>query len=213
MPRRLMACAVSAVLLVTVASCGGKDDDGGGLPTLDPNASQSPGATTPGPAGTTPSGSATTPGGSASTLPETIAVHSRKIVTKTPVEKAVADAFVQYITVRLTAYNKVKVDLNALAKTSVGKAMSEVRTDVSKLKNRGHHTVGEVWIDISPVVISGQTATVTSCMANTTVDVDAKGKPTGVPQPFYNITSTLQQAGGKVWVVSAITFGGQKPCK
>jgi hypothetical protein len=206
-----MAAAVSAMLLAAVAGCGGKDDPSG-LPTLDPNSSDSS-SPTPGQSSTTPSGSATTPGGSASTLPDTIAVHQRKIITKNPVEKAVAGAFVQYITVRLTAYNKVKVDLNALAKTATGKAMNEVRTDVSGLKSRKQHTVGEVWIDIAPVVVSGKTATVTSCMDNTTVDVDAKGRPTDVPKPFYNITSTLQQAGGQVWVVSAITFAGQKPCK
>jgi hypothetical protein len=140
-------------------------------------------------------------------------VHRRKIVTKTPAEKGAADAFVEYITVRLTAYNKVKVDLNALAKTSTGKALNEVRTDVAGLKSRKQHSVGEVWIDISPVVVTGQTAKLTSCMDNTTVDVDAKGKPIGVPDPFYNITSTLQLAGGKSWVVSTITFGGQRACR
>ncbi len=211
MPRRLVATAVTAVLLASVAACGDKDD-AGGLPTLDPNATQSS-APTPGQTSTTPSGSATTPGGSATALPDTIAVHRRKIVTKSPAEKAAADAFVQYITVRLTAYNKVKVDLSDLAKTATGKAMTEVRTDVAGLAARKHHTVGEVWIDVAPVVVSGQTAKVTSCMDNTTVDVDAKGKPTDVPTPFYNVSSTLQQAGGKVWVVSDITFGGRKPCK
>lgn len=211
MARRLVVAAVSAVLLVSVASCGGKED-AGGLGTLDPTASQSSG-TTPGPTGSTPSGSATTPGGSASTLPDTIAVHRRKIVTKTTAEKAVADAFVKYITVRLTAYNKVTVDLNELAKTATGKAMNDVRTDVAGLKSRKQHSVGEVWIDISPVVVTGQTAQLTSCMDNTTVDVDAKGKPSSAPQPFYNITSTLQLAGGKSWIVSEITFAGQKACK
>jgi len=211
MLRRLVATAVTAVVLASAAACGDKEDPSS-LPTLDPNASQSSNPTA-GQTSTSPSGSATTPGGSASTLPNTIAVHRRKIVTKTPAEKAVADAFVRYITVRLTAYNKVQVDLNELAKTATGTALNQVRTDVAGLKSRKQHSVGEVWIDIAPVVVSGQTAKVTSCMDNTTVDVDAKGKPTSAPQPFYNITSTLKLGGGKAWVVSGVTFGGQKACK
>jgi hypothetical protein len=207
MARRLPAAAVALMLLVSLAAC--SKDKPSGLPTLTPggDSSETPTATS-----STPTGGATTDP-SPSRLPDTIAVHQRKIVTRTPVEKAVADAFVQYITVRLTAYNKVQVDLSALARTATGKALNDVRSDVSGLKNRKQHTVGEVWIDIAPVVVTGQTAKVTSCMDNTTVDVDAKGKPTDVPKPFYNITSTLQLAGGKTWVVSAITFAGQKPCK
>ena len=208
MARRLPAAAAALLLFVSLAACG--KDKPSGLPTLTPGGGDSSG--TPTETTGTPTGAATT-GPSATTLPDTVSVHRRKIVTRNPAEAAVADAFVDYITVRLTAYNKVQVDLNALARTSTGKALNEVRSDVSGLKSHKLHTIGEVWIDISPVVVSGQTATVTSCMDNTTVDVDAKGKPTDVPKPFYNITSTLQQAGGKVWVVSAITFGGQKPCK
>jgi hypothetical protein len=50
-------------------------------------------------------------------------------------------------------------------------------------------------------------------MDNTTVDVNSAGKPTSAPKPFYNIKSTVQLVGGKVWLVSAITFHGDNPCR
>ncbi|WP_405055897.1 hypothetical protein OG474_24515 [Kribbella sp. NBC_01505] len=209
MARRLPAAAVALMLLVSLAACGGKDKPSG-LPTLTPGDNESSSA----PTSTTGTPSApSTPSSSANTLPDSIAVHKRKISTKTPAEAAVAEVFVRYITVRLTAYNKVAVDLDALAKSSTGAALTQVKGDVAGLKNRKQHSVGEVWIDISKIAISGSTATVTSCMDNTTVDVDAKGKPTSAPKPFYNIKSTVQLAGGKVWLVSAITFKGNVPCR
>jgi hypothetical protein len=208
MARRLPGAAVALALLVSIAACG--NDKPSGLPTLTPDGSNSSGAPTA--RAGTPTGSATT-GPAASTLPDTIAVHRRKIATKNPTEAAVADAFVRYITVRLTAYNKVEVDLDALAKSSTGTALNEVKSDVAGLRSRQRHSVGEVWIDVSKVAVAGNAATVTSCMDNTTVDVNSTGKPDGAPKPFYNIKSTVQFVGKKVWLVSAVTFRGDNPCK
>jgi hypothetical protein len=208
MARRLPAAAAALLLLVSIAACG--KDKPSGLPTLAPGGSDSSG--TPTATTGTPSGPVTIDP-SATTLPDTIGIHRRKIATKNPTEAAVAEAFVRYITVRLTAYNKVEVDQDALAKSSTGTALNEVKADVAGLRSRKQHSVGEVWVDIAKVAVVGNTATVTSCMDNTTVDVDSTGKPSGVPKPFYNIKSTVQFVGGKVWLVSTITFRGDTACK
>jgi hypothetical protein len=207
MGRRTAAVFGVLVLLLTAAGCGGGDDEGG-LPTL------GPGSDRPSSSASTPAETSATPtSGSPSGPPDTIAVHRRKVVASSASDKAAAEAFIRYITVRLTAYHKVSVDLDALGKTATGAALNAVRSDVAGLRSRGEHTVGEVWIDISKVTARGSAATLTSCMVNTTVDVNAKGKPLGAPTPFYNITSTLELAGGKIWLVKTIKFGGQTPCR
>ncbi|MFG1627268.1 hypothetical protein [Kribbella sp. NPDC049227] len=210
MRRRGMAVVGVVLGLLMSAGCGPGDDEGGGLPTLGPESSGQPSsaATTPGEMTASP-----TAGSSSGGPPNTIAVHRRKVVAASTSDKAAADAFISYITVRLTAYNKVQVDLDALAKTSTGAALNAVRSDVAGLRSRGQHTVGEVWVDIPKVTARGSAATLTSCMVNTTVDVDAKGKPLSAPKPFYNITSTLELGGGKVWLVKTIKFGGDNACR
>jgi len=208
MGRRVGAVFGVVLGLALLAGCGGGDDDSGGLPTLGPSGPSESVSTTPGET-SAPASTASSTGGP----PDTIGVHQRKVVAVSASDKAAADAFIAYITVRLTAYNKVKVDLDALAKTSTGAALNAVRSDVAGLRSRGQHTVGEVWVDVTKVTARGSAATLTSCMVNTTVDVDAKGKPLSAPKPFYNITSTLELAGGKVWLVKTIKFGGDNPCR
>ncbi|WP_406048033.1 hypothetical protein [Kribbella sp. NBC_00889] len=208
MGRRGMAVVGVVLGLLMSAGCGPGDDEGGGLPTLGSDSSGPTSAsTTMGETSATP-----TEGSSSGGPPNTIAVHRRKVVAASTSDKAAADAFIKYIEVRLTAYHKVQVDLDALGETATGAALNAVRSDVAGLRSRGQHTVGEVWVDVPKVTARGSAATLTSCMVNTTVDVDAKGKPLSAPKPFYNITSTLELGGGKIWLVKTITFGGDRPC-
>ncbi|NEA31538.1 hypothetical protein [Streptomyces sp. SID13031] len=209
--KKLVVTGVMMVALVVPLGCSGGSDDGG-LPTLggDSNSTEAP-TSAPTEAPTTPitTGPTSPPAGLPS---KTVAVHRRKVTATTAEQKAAADAFLNYLLVRLTAYNKASVDVDALGRVASGKALTEVTSYVTELKSRKHHAIGEIWVDISSIAVKGSTATLKSCMDNTSLDADAAGKPVEDLVPYLSATGTLQKAGGTVWVVSNISFVEQR-CK
>jgi hypothetical protein len=199
------------VLLLAPVGCSG-DSDSGGLPTLggQSNPTETP-TGTPTEAPTTPvtTGPTSPPAGLPSKV---ISVHRRKVTVATADQRAAADAYLNYLLVRLTAYNKASVDADALGRVAAGQALTEVTAAVNDLKAKKHHTIGEVWVDIPTVTVKGATASLRSCLDNTTIDVNEAGKPVEEPKPYYIVTATLKKAGGTVWVVNNVSFD-EKQCR
>jgi hypothetical protein len=208
MARRLPAAAAALLLFVSLAAC--SKDKPSGLPTLTPGGddpTSSSGTALPSTGPTVAETPITTgPTSPSAGPPSSTGVHAAKIVTSTPDQKAVADVFLRYLALRLAAYNKAEVDLDAMSKVATGQAISGVRAAVEQLRSKKHHTIGELYVGIPGVVVKGSTATMRSCMDNTTIDVDQSGKPVETPVPYFTVNSTFEKAGGTVWVVKTVRF-------
>lgn len=198
-----------AMILALVVPVGCSGDDSGGLPTLGGEANATEAPSTPTEAPTTPITSGPT-SPSAGPASKTIAVHRRKVTAATSDQRAVADAYLNYLLVRLTAYNKASVDQNAIGRVAAGTALTEVSSAVNDLKAKKHHTIGEVWVDVPAITLKGSTASLRSCLDNTTIDVNEAGKPVEPPTPYYVVTATLRKAGGTVWLVDSVKFDDKR---
>lgn len=211
--RRVLGGVTALVAVVSLAGCGG-DDDTGGLPPLSESSSTPSQTVTTAPESPTTPPSTPITGGitspTAGPASKVVAVHRRNVVATTAEQKAVADAFLQFTVVRLLAMNRAAVDIDALGKVASGRALAQVKSAVVELQGKKLHTIGELWVDIPAVTVKGATATVQSCMDNTTVDVDKAGKPVEMPSPYYIATGTLQKAGGQVWVVENLVVQRQR---
>jgi len=214
MRRRVRVGVTTLLAAVLLAGCGGGDDTGG-LPTLGPESSGSSQSVTAAPE-ETPTGPPTTPVTTGPSSPsagppaKTVAVHRRTVAATKAEQKAAADAYLQYLVVRLLAYNRAAVDLDSLGRVASGRALAVVKGRVAELQGKKWHTVGELWVDVPTVTVSGTTASLRSCMDNTTIDVDKAGKAVELPTPYLSATATLQKAGGKIWVVSNVVFTEQR---
>lgn len=215
-----VVAGIGLVLTALLAGCDGGDDSGG-LPTLGSDSSspsQSTGTptTTSSATPTAPASAPSTPVTDGPTSPpvgppaKTVVVHRRNVAATTAEQKAAADAFLQYLVVRLRAYHFASVDSDALGRVATGKAIAVVKGYVTELQGRKQHTIGEVWVDVSSVAVKGATATVKSCMDNTSIDVDKAGKPVQTLDPYYTATATLQKAGGEIWLVDNVAFVKQR---
>ncbi|WP_405055899.1 hypothetical protein OG474_24525 [Kribbella sp. NBC_01505] len=216
MARRPTVVAATLLLVVSLAACAKEKPSG--LPTLTPGGGDS---TSDSSSGTVPVSTAPTVADTPITTgpvspsvgpPSSTGVHAGKIVTSTPDQKAVADVFLRYLALRLAAYNKVEVDLSAISKVATGQAISGVKAAVEQLRSNKQHTIGELYVNIPGVQVKGTTATMRSCMDNTTIDVDVKGKAAENPVPYFSVDSTFEKAGGTIWVVKTVRFT-QVQCK
>jgi hypothetical protein len=215
MRRRVSVGVTTLLTAVLLAGCGGGGDDTGGLPTLGPESSGSSQNVTTAPE-ETPTAPPSTPVTTGPTSPsagppeKTVAVHRRTVVATKAEQKAAADAFLQYTVVRLLAFNRAAVDLDALARVASGQAFAVVKGQVTELQSKKWHTIGELWVDIPAITVKGTTATLRVCMDNTTIDVDKAGKPVEPPVPYYAATATLKKAGGQIWVVDNVAVVQQR---
>jgi glucose/arabinose dehydrogenase len=205
---KLAVAGAMIVALVVPAGCSG-DSDSGGLPTLGGETNPTETPSTPTEAPTTPitSGPSSPSAGPAS---KTVAVHRRKVTAATAEQRAIADAYLNYLLVRLRAYNKAAVDQDAIGRVAAGTALTQVTSAVNDLKAKKHHTIGEVWVDIPTITLKGKTASLRSCLDNTTIDVDEAGKPVEPLTPYFVVTATLQKAGGTVWLVDSVRFDDKR---
>jgi hypothetical protein len=211
--RRVYGGVTALLAVVLLAGCGGKEDTGGLPPLVEDSSGPSQSVTRApsmptAPPSTPITGGATSP--TAGPASKVVAVHRRNVVATKAEQKAVADAYLQYLVVRLLAYNRAAVDLDALGRVATGRALAVVKGQVAELQAKKWHTVGEVWVDLPAITVSGTTASVRSCMDNTTIDVDKAGKAVQLPVPYYTATATLQKAGGKIWVVDNVVFAEQR---
>ena len=211
--RRVFGGVTALLAVVLLAGCGGKNDTGG-LPPLVQDSSGPSQSVTAAPEEST--GPPTTPVTTGPTSPsagpaaKTVAVHRRNVVATTAEQKAVADAFLQYTVVRLLAFNRAAIDLDALARVASGPAFAVVKGQVAELQGKKWRTIGELWVDIPTITVKGTSASLRACMDNTTIDVDKAGKPVEQPVPYYTATATLKKAGGEIWVVDTVAVAQQR---
>ncbi|WP_410789872.1 hypothetical protein [Kribbella sp. C-35] len=212
--RQSVAMGISALgMVLLTAACGG-ESGAGPAPAATPSTSPPAATATPTAAPSTPEqapassvpwvtgGPTSPPAGPPSKVAR---VHSRKIAAVSAEQRAVADAFLTYTVLRLKAYNQATVDLAALQKVASGQPVTAVTGQVALLQQRKHHTIGEVWVDIPTITVTGSTATLRSCVDNTTIDVDRSGKWVEMPTPYLTATATLAKAGA-TWRLTKIKF-------
>lgn len=208
MTRRIAAGAAALLAVVLPAGCG--VDDAGSAPTPagattasatagSPQTSSTPTTLTAAPSTPITDGPTSPPAGPPSKV---VAVHRRTVAADTAEQKAVADAYLNYVTVRLIAFNKAAVDTAALGRVASGTALSTVTGRVAKFRAERIHTIGEVWVDLPTITVKGTTASLRSCMDNTTIDVNHKGTAVELPVPYYVATATLNQSADKTWRVA-----------
>ena len=79
-------------------------------------------------------------------------------------------------------------------------ALSSVLDYIGTLKHDKHRVVGWAKDHVTSVVVDGDRARVRDCTENFTFSVDVDGDPVTRPTPFYEVTGTLQQDGGRWYV-------------
>jgi hypothetical protein len=72
------------------------------------------------------------------------------------------------------------------------------------------HTIGEIWVDVPSITVKGTTATVKSCMDNTSADVSQKGTLVEMPEPYLSAVAKLHQVAGTGWTVNTVDFVKQQ---
>jgi hypothetical protein len=117
------------------------------------------------------------------------------------------------MTVRVEAYLRTEVVTARLESVARGAAAGDVRLYVGRLKRQGHHTVGDVWVDVSRVEVRGSRASISSCMTNATADVDVHDRVVERDiSPAYVVTATAVR-GGPRWLIDTIRFDGRSSCR
>ncbi len=134
-----------------------------------------------------------------------------KVDADTPEEQAIADAWFAYWQARANSFHTAKVDPD-LGSVAAGKAVADVVRYVAYLKGKNLRTVGDTRFSVEDIVVTGSTATLTSCGVNKSIDRRADGSPAEAPVPYYNFVGALKQAGGE-WRVTVADVRGDKGCR
>lgn len=135
-----------------------------------------------------------------------------EVAATTPEQQAVVDAWFAYWDVRARSYGKAKVD-PALGQVAAATAVSDVVGYVAHLQHDKLHTVGDTRFDVSKVQVDGNSALLSSCAVNKSIDVTADGTPAEQPVPFFTADGTLVQRGGQWRVVTAKVEVTQQDCR
>lgn len=198
--RRLPFAVLATVLVLLLAGCGGKDEGKPLGPVSDETPSASP---TKGTSGAAEDAKAFDDRGHD--------VLRGTVQAPTPEAQAVAEAWFAYWEVRVRSFGEARAD-PALGTVAGGSAQTDVVGYVAYLKNKNLHTVGDSKFSVRDVKVRGAEATLNSCVANRSVDVDAQGTPAEQLTPFYTVAGTLEQAGG-AWRVVGVRIVNTNGCR
>lgn len=194
-----LGVVTTAALLLALSGCG---DDSSPEPDIDPTPTEQTSASEP--TDTAPTTDAAEPfdaeGGE---------LHRATVKADDDAERAVAEAWLDYWQVRITAYHEAQVDAAALGEVAQGDAVQEVVDYVAQLQADGDHVVGDTLIGISDIEIRGDFAAVKSCF-------EGQGHLAGTPPYDDNsitpIVGTLAKVGA-TWVVQTQLGTGDRKCK
>ena len=125
-----------------------------------------------------------------------------QVAATSPEQQAVVDAWFDYWEVRARSYGQAEVD-PALGQFAAATAVSDVVGYVRHLQHDKLHTVGDTKFDVSKVQVDGNSALLSSCAVNKSIDVTADGTPAEQPVPFFTADGTLVQRAGQWRVVTA----------
>lgn len=196
---QVLGVVTSVALVLALAGCG--DDDTAPEPTLDPSPTFESSASEPTGAGTSaPAEPFDAEGGE---------LHRGPLEADNDAERAVAEAWLDYWQVRITAYHEADVDAGALGAVAQGDAVQEVVDYVAQLKSDGDRVIGDTLIAVSDIEIRGAFAAVKSCF-------ESQGHLAGTPPYDENsitpIVGTLAKEGD-TWLVQTQDGTGASRCK
>jgi hypothetical protein len=136
-----------------------------------------------------------------------------EVTVSAPSQLAVVDAFVRYTQVRLEMLNRAEVDQAALDEVATGEAVTQVTSYADRLARRGEHVVGSIVVNVSGVEVEGTTATIDTCMQNSSVDVDGSGQVVEkkAPAAYLGRVDALQ-VSSDTWVIADITVDFAEDC-
>lgn len=190
----------AAALLLALAGCTGGSDPPGAPATTQaapvPSSASEP----------SPSEPTGPPSRGTVVTDDSVDATTGEVSVSEPAELAVVDAFVRYTQVRLEMLNRAEVDPAALDEVATGEAITQVTSYAERLARRGEHVVGTITVNVSGVEIAGTSATVDTCMLNTSVDVDSSGQvvESDAPAAYLGRASVLQVTSD-TWVVSDVS--------
>ena len=115
-------------------------------------------------------------------------------------EKAVVDAWMTYWQGAADTYYlyKESADFKRVAR---GRARSDILEYAERLRSHKRRVVGWARDNVTAVKVEGDTATVRDCTKNFTFSVDEEGEPLTRPDPWYDVTGTLEKSQG-AWTVT-----------
>ncbi|RYU12753.1 hypothetical protein [Nocardioides iriomotensis] len=136
-----------------------------------------------------------------------------EVTVSDPSQLAVVDAFVRYTQVRLEMLNRAEVDQAALDEVATGEAVTQVTSYADRLARRGEHVVGSIVVNVNRVEVEGTTATIDTCMQNSSVDVDGSGQVVEkkAPAAYLGRVDALQ-VSSDTWVIADITVDFAEQC-
>ena len=190
----------AAALLLALAGCTGEGD-----PPATPATTQAEPvpSSAPEPSPSEPTGP---PSRGTVVADDSVDATTGEVSVSEPAELAVVDAFVRYTQVRLEMLNRAEVDQAALDEVATGEAITQVTSYAERLARRGEHVVGTITVNVSGVEIVGTSATVDTCMLNTSVDVDSSGQVVEKDAPAaYLGRASVLQVTSDTWVVSDVS--------
>lgn len=126
-------------------------------------------------------------------------------------EKKLAQVFVDYMTFRVASYNMASPHV-ALPGVATGDALTTVQGRAAELAQQGLRTVGRSVVNVDEVTIDGDTAVLSGCLGNGTVDVDDKLRAVESPAPAYDVEVDAVQAAPGTWLISAVAFADADGC-
>jgi hypothetical protein len=197
----------AAVLLLALAGCA----DAAETPAA-PESSPVEPAPTPAPE-PSPSGPPSPPAFGTVVTDDNVAATAGEVAVSDPTQLAVVDAFVRYTQVRLEMLNRAEVDRAELDQVATGEAVTQVTSYADRLARRGEHVVGSLVVNVSGVEVEGTTATMDTCMQNSSVDVDASGRVVekNAPAAYLGRVDALQVTTD-TWVIADVAVDFAKEC-
>lgn len=201
------APVVAAALLVALAGCADATD----TPAAPESTPVEPAPTSaPEPS---PSGPPTPPAFGSVVSDDGVQASAGEVTVTDPTHLAIVEAFVRYTQVRLEMLNRAEVDRAELDQVATGEAVTQVTSYADRLARRGEHVVGNVVVNVSGVEVEGTTATVDTCMQNSSVDVDAAGRVVEkkAPAAYLGRVDALQ-VSSDTWVVADVAVDFVEEC-
>ena len=130
-------------------------------------------------------------------------------------ESTIADALIDYLTVRNEAFFTGEAPLDELARVSVGQPLTEVQGYVQDLVDAEQHTVGDFWVSVPgrDIGVDGDTAKLKDlCALNATANVNDDLVAQESPSDAYLVDATAVKAARDVWLISSLSFEAVSSC-
>lgn len=204
----LPALVTAPLLAMALAACTTPDPK---LPVYTGGTTPATSSTSGGTTSPTPSGSgtsATTSGPSTPARPVAVTITRRPLAAGIPTTtKPVTDAWFGYweYVGRAISNPRAEGAVENVGSVATGTAASDAVSQISDLKSKNQHTIGETRITVSKATLSGAAGTVCSTFDDRSYDVDTKGVPVQPVIPRAFTFSATLKLDGPTWRVEKVT--------